>query len=246
MCDTLDDWLRTLGLLMFDPSHVTWSKETKTAAINQAISAVTAVRPDGFSTVIEVKLKPGEEQSLPNGVTNIVGDIRQVCVDKSGTTVTLPPVKKGDESESTAFKFFAGKGCVAEPDKFTEGSECDRWQIASWTYDTNTPTRLLVDPPVPSGITPTIKVAVHGCPKCYVYPADATTELPCGFKTEITEYALYMLYSIDAESEFYAAKSQRHFSNFATMMDRSYRAVSRVGSGYSKGKVGSGDPQVVR
>jgi hypothetical protein len=62
---------------------------------------------------------------------------------------------------------------------------------------------------------------------------------------ELYEYALYVLYDLEQESEFAQARSQKHLTAFRAMMQDGYRAESRFGSGFFKGQVGTGDPRVV-
>lgn len=247
MCDTLKQWLTRLESLLYDKEGITWTAEDKTEALNLAIAAVAAYMPDAYTRTIEHELVAGEEQKLPSGVSNIIGDIRTVCKDKDGTTTTLSPVKKGEEYENVAFKFFGDKRCVgSDTEQKDSTNTCSKWALTSWTYDSRSPTRLIVSPPVPNGAKSTIKLTVAECPTCLTYPADLDKELPCGYRAEITDYALSVLYSMPQENEQSLSNSVIHRKQYMDGMAVHYKAASRLGSGYYKGREGSGDPMVVR
>ena len=247
MCDNLKQWLKRLDTLSFDKESITWTAEDKTEALNLAVAAVAAYMPDAFSRTIEHELVAGEEQKLPNGVSNIIGDIRTICVDKDGNETTLSPVKKGEEYENVAFKFFGDKRCVgSDPEQKDSENTCSKWALTSWTYDSRAPSRLIVSPPVPKGAKAKIKLTVAECPSCLSYPSDLETELPCDYRAEITDYALSVLYSIPQENEQALSHATTHRRQYLEGMSQHYRSASRLGSGYYKGKEGNGDPMVVR
>lgn len=242
----LSQLISDLGHLTADENHITWSEQKKTVAINLALAAISSIRPDANTETIDFELSEGSEQTLPAGVSTIIGDIRPICIAADGKEVVQTPVKKADESEMTAFKYYKTK-CSTSSGEFASDNTCSKWQMSGWTYDSRSPTRLIVDPPVPAGVKPKIKLTVTKCPDSLSYPADKAKDIGCKYMAELYEYALYVLYDIEQESEMSHSRSQKHLTTFRTMMQDGYRAESKFGSGYYKGQVGSGsgDPRVV-
>lgn len=238
----LSQLISDLGHLSADENHITWSEEKKTVAINLALAAISSIRPDANTETIDFELSEGSEQLLPAGVSTIVGDIRTICIGADGKETVQTPVKKADESEITAFKFY-NKKCSSSD--YSSDNTCSKWQMSGWTYDVRSPRRLVVDPPIPAGVKPKIKLTVTKCPESLSYPADKNKDVGCKYMAELIEYAMYVLYDIEQESEFSQARSQKHLTTFRAMMQDGYRAESRFGSGYFKGQVGTGDPRAV-
>jgi hypothetical protein len=240
----LSQLISDLGELTADENHVTWSEKKKTVAINLALAAISSIRPDANVETVDYELSEGSEQTLPAGVSAIIGDIRPICVGADGKEVVQTPVKKADESEITAFKYYKTK-CSTSSGEFASDNTCSKWQMSGWTYDSRSPTRLIVDPPIPPGVKPKIKLTVTKCPDSFSFPADKDKTIGCKYMAELYEYALYILYDLEQESEFAQARSQKHLTAFRAMMQDGYRAESRFGSGFFKGQVGTGDPRVV-
>lgn len=245
-CETLEQWVNRLRMLSVDREDVTWPIDEKVNALNMAISAVSAMRPDLYTETVEVELKAGTEQQLPNGVTAIVGDIRSLCIGSDGKQTEGNPAKMADESEARAFAFFADKRCLGENAKYSSDNTCSKWQLTSFTHDARAPQRLLVQPAVPDGVKPKIKIVVQRCPDCYSWETDKAKELPCKYTPAIAEYALYILYNNEQESEYSKARADSHFKRYTDFMSAGYRADARYGSGYYLGQVGDKDIAVVR
>ena len=94
-------------------------------------------------------------------------------------------------------------------------------------------------------ITAKIKLTVTKCPDSFSFPADKDKTIGCKYMAELYEYALYVMFDIEQESEFAQARSQKHLTTFRAMMQDGYRAEQRFGSGFWKGQVGTADPRVV-
>jgi hypothetical protein len=90
----LSQLISDLGELTADENHVTWSEKKKTVAINLALAAISSIRPDANVETVDYELSEGSEQTLPAGVSAIIGDIRPICVGADGKEVVQTPVKK--------------------------------------------------------------------------------------------------------------------------------------------------------
>jgi len=245
-CETLSQWVEKLRILSVDREDISFPLDEKVNALNMAVQAISLMRPDLYTETIEVELKAGAEQTLPTGVTAIVGDIRTICIGKDGKQTDGNVAKIADEGEVRAFSFFKDKKCLGENAKYTSDNTCSKWQLGSYTHDPRAPQRLLVQPPIPDGLKPKIKVVVQRCPDCFTWNTDKDKELPCKYGTAIAEYALYALYNTEQESEYSKARADSHFKRYTDLMGLGYRADSRYGSGYYLGQVGDKDIGVVR
>jgi hypothetical protein len=244
--------VRELALALVDEEHVAWTEQRKVDAIVQAIGIVASFVPQEFSNSVRVTLKAGSQQDLPLGVSNISGNVVQVCVDKDGNEVKETPKQKGDNSESVAFKYWREKSCkggvvgskaaTGLSIDYPANSPCARWQLKSYDSDGATPTKFTVTPPVPVGVSPVIEIVATSCAPCLTWGKDQDYVLPCKFTAAIREFALSDLLAIpSADTATSVQDATLHYTKAKDILNGFIIGDKRMGSGFVSGEVGDGD-----
>ena len=253
-CDTLDQFIRRMASTLVDAEHITWTEADITDAVSDGLSAISSHRPEMFVEPVEVTLVPGSLQTLPEGTIAIVGNIHNICVAVDGTTTDGPIATMISADDIRALSYVASTNCISiptgDPATITAQSmatnSCKLYQVSSYVFDPRRPTSLIVSPSVPVGVRPRIQIIAQKCAPCLTWPESKGAELPCKYRPELKEYAMYALLSKQRESEAALGNAARHLTNFYNMMGIKYRQESHYQSGFFLGAKGDGDQAVVR
>jgi hypothetical protein len=257
---TVGAWVDALDAILVDPERVTWPADVRASYLSLAMDALREARPDAFVDEIEIPLVPGSAQVAPVGVTEFVGTPRTTCTDSTGATVTTTEASVVDKNTILAFGAFpscsstggGSIGAAASPSGTTTttsaGAKCSEWVMKGFESSAATPGFFSVTPPVPNGVTPTIKVRVNLCAPVYEWPADENTKVLCRHKAALMEQLLYYCYQTPQESELAFNRAVANSQRFERMLGFQYRMQARHNSGYFLGRQpdGTPDPQVAR
>ena len=242
---------------LVDEDHVAWTEQRKVDAIVSAVGIIASFVPQEFNSAKRITLKAGSEQDLPTGISNISGTVTQICKDKDGNEVKETPVKKSDNSETTAFKYWREKACkngkagsremTGLSIDYPANNPCARWQLRSYDSDGSTPNKFTVTPPVPTGVEPMIEVMATSCVPCLTWDKDQDYVLPCKFTAAIREFALADLLALpSADTATSTQDSALHYNRAKDILNGFMVGDARIGSGYVAGEIGDGDPNVLR
>jgi len=202
--------------------YTRWSRVSIIQYVYDGLLQVALYRPDAFTSPVDVTLVPGNKQTLPDGVTNIVGFVDPLNVTEDSFGLT---------------RAFNKKACSEEYD-------CDGnvvYSLKSYNYDARNPKYFFVSPPVPNGLpTPPVVTLVGVSAPPVVDTTWWLKELPGDVKyhNAVVAWALSRAYEVDTESEnsFRLMNFQR--SEFYRMMGIKYQMDSKFTSGWYAGQRG--------
>lgn len=182
----------------------TWSKETLIDYYNEAALLTVANRPDAFADTVEITLKPGSLQTIPEGYRAFAKI--ELNVNTDGTEAS--PVVPGDEYFT---KIMAKKACLADACT-TSASD---YAVKSFTKSNLSDTEFAVSPPVPAGMSPRVKaVLIKNPAKVCPGDFDKCVQFNAIYSPAIVEWMLYRAWSGDAEILGGANQAALHRNTF--------------------------------
>lgn len=186
-----------------DPSSVTWSDSTHLIpALNDALRALVAVRPDAASVTAVRLLSPGTQQSIPSDGVRLLRVIRNAGEDglsSIGRAVRRVSMETLDASMPTWH------------------SASGQAEIREYAHDERVPREFWVYPPVTS--SPTIGVLLTYV-KTLAAIAAKTDTFPVDeyFAPAVEAFMLYRLWGGDDEASPNYQAAQAQFSAFQTLL----------------------------
>lgn len=211
-----------------------------------SLSALAEARPDAFKSVIEIPLVAGSYQQLPAGVTFLNQIIDTVYKDANGNVVNCAsqPSKVDDEFLS---KYGKWGNCISKdvPAAGSAVDPCAEYSADSYSYSKAEGNFFEVTPAAPVGTTASVKASVYKNPDKVELAAIDTFQV-CDYANIIFARMMANVLMIDAADDSILKKHQLYNQEWLDFVRLNYRSASRIGSGYYLGKVGEGDPNVVR
>lgn len=192
--------------------YIRWSKEEIQEYVNDALIQVAMLKPDAFSQLVEMPLKAGAMQELPENVTQLV-DI--VGTKNQFGCVSGKPSRLDTSASSVARTYFGNANChqhVARGDYLVKGYE----------FDPNNPNVFYVSPPVPAGQS--VSLLIQGV----VIPSGENAKVPSKYHNAVIEWALYRAFGKDLESAADNQLSQQHLQHFYSILQLSQQAEDRL------------------
>lgn len=195
---------------------------------NEALIQVSLHRPDAFTTVTNVQLQPGVQQSLPAGVTGLASVL-------SNNDPQNPLAVMRDDIGLV--RTFNKKLCNYELD--CSGNVV--YKISSYSYDPRTPGYFYVSPPVPAGMNPAPSLPISAVTSPPTL--DSTSwfnNIPVDTKyyNAILAWMLSKAYEVDTESETSFRQMQYQRNEFYRMLGIKYTMESKYNSGWYLGQRG--------
>lgn len=231
VCNSLQGWVETLGLLSSDKEHVTVSFDDKVHIINKAVSMVASARPDMFTETIDFTLSPGQYQTLPESVISVVGS--PVVVKSNGMT-GVAAKQVGEEVISAFATFNKYRNCQSASSNVSSEEKAetlsDKWVMQSYAYDPRNPTQMIVSPDVPEGTQPKIKLTIQSQPPCYSVN-DVCAKLPTKYQGELLERIMYLYFNIPSESESALRRMELHATQYYSLLGFNYKYQKAFASG---------------
>lgn len=231
-CTTVSEFLDNIGVILNDKGDEKacsqfkrWPDTSRFEAYKEAICSLKEMRPDAFSERVEVPLVAGQMQEVPEGYDRILS----VVGNADGTKISAL-----DERSSVFNDQVAGLqiGCRA--------GVSGAYSATSADVDPNNDRAFCVTPSVSavqaSDGSTVIAMAVKS-DDCLCL----TDCVPGQFKSSITDWILFRMYSFETDSQYLLQKSSSHRNYFERSVDKQYRYHQAQGSGYWNGAVGSGD-----
>lgn len=196
--------------------HIRWTENELIEYANDAVLQLMVVRPDVFTKVVDLPLKPGSQQELPEPISQLIDvlGVRDVFGRVSGR-----PMRKNAAAAAVARNWFDELSCEVTA---ADGSYVPR----SYEFAPENPRMFYVEPPVPSGASVTLIVNAVVTPK----HAELDDKLPIEsrFHNAVIEWMLYRAYSKDIESAHDNQTSQQHLAHFYNILQVSQLADDRL------------------
>lgn len=195
----------------FDPDvgkHLTWDRCLVESAANDAICMLASLRPELFTTEVEVKLESSAcVQRLPADCEGLTGFI---CIeDEDGNQI---PVTEGDyDSVSRVVAFPPVRRRFKCDVGRNNSSDVAQYTVAQHPRN---PRLFAIAPQPPPGTELTL---IGECVDTDQITVDPCKDFPNELKPwvlPITELSLYQMLSIDSADAAIAARAQQHVSMF--------------------------------
>ena len=161
-----------------DVAYVHWTKQDLLTYIRNAIAIVAMVRKEEFTSTVDVELVEGIIQELPAPCKSL----RTVQGQKDENGVITKRVRETKISNLTGFNRAV---CTS-----STRSSSSEYTVKSYSYDEADPKVVIVDPPVPKGVSATLTIT------CYAPPE-----------------MLYYAYGVDIEDVANRERSNQHWKN---------------------------------
>lgn len=232
-CSTIDELVSRVAQQLADPEFVTWTRAAIFDYFGEAACQLAANRPDAFVEVVDLTLKPGAIQTLPDEY------VAFVAIEENADATVVNPVSPSDAYFSRVLR---NKRC-----KVTDCVVVGAYAVDVATKSPNSERIFTVSPPVPFGLAPSVKASVVTKPPSYcMTKGSACSGVPCKFEAALIEWVLYRAWSMDAELAGAVQIAQMHYKNFYQMLGVQLKREAAFGSGYWAGQKGNGDEQFMR
>jgi hypothetical protein len=118
------------------------------------------------------------------------------------------------------------------------------YKARTYAIDPKEPKAFYVSPPVPTGLTPTVKATVFTPPTKYTLTNINDDVLVHNkYEQSILDYMLGRAFQIDLESPQGRANANTHLSNFYNLFGMKYKFEAAYRAGNYNGSIGDGDPR---
>lgn len=192
--------------------YVHWTEEDWLSYVKMAVGIIGMVDQDLFTTTVDVDLRPGSVQDIPapcqslrtvRGQRNKDGAVDHIIRKRSMSSMKLPSINRPVCRVSTA----------------TTGD----YKVKSYTIDPDDPKMVIVDPPVPDGVTATMVVTCYAPPKMESLEED----LPINdtHSAIVFELILYYAWGVDIEDQANRERSNKHWDNALKLMEINDKAT---------------------
>ena len=215
---------------MNDEARTRWQETDAIYYLNDALLAVFNARPDAFTITKNVTLVAGSTQSVAG------------CVDLMSVNQNSPSGGFITRGDLDLFRTYNGDPCSLP----RTVEQIAGYEVDQWFYDQRNPGTWFVYPPVPAGVTVTVQVTCKELPVAYTVANLGTVVEPQRYRSALLEWMKKRAYEVDSESLTSFNLMQFHAAQFDRFMGIGYTADSRHQSGYEVGRIGTGDPRVVR
>lgn len=217
----------------FNREYRRWTRPTWMQYLNQALAEVGAYRPEAYAGEVDAPLVPGAIQSAPAGVSSVM----RVAANSDGA-----PVK---EADSGLFSAFAPYATCPPKLRFVNG--LPRYRVISSAVDGKNPKTFYVSPPVPQGLSVTVKLeVVRDTPELTLADWDKPLEIDSKFLNNVVDFMMARAFQLNTESAVSQTKAQQLYQLFYQVMGVKYKIDASYKSGYYMGQTGEGDPRAMR
>lgn len=170
----------------YDPElpFVRWTEENWFNAFRYALSMVSLLKPDEFTTQVTIPLMPGSRQSLPPACDRVLSPV--------------DPIRK---TSRRAANMLAGRPSCVE-------TFSGDYKVSSYHYDTSDKDALYVDPPVPAGANATLTITCTTVP----WPKSVDEDVSANQRLHapILDIMLWYAFGFDTESVPSRDRAQAH------------------------------------
>lgn len=213
----IDDMVAEVADLLNDNedgcAYVRWSKSSIKHWLLEGYSFACNVATHKNTDLVEIELKEGSVQKLPEGYEQFVR-----VVNNPGTNELI-----SDATEKKAKDRYRNIGaaslddCKTTSSGSTLGSESSvdaDYQIKTWEGEPMSSSLFYVNPPVPKGYTGKVKVLAI---KIVDISSDMT-QVPVWAHAMAIDWALHRAYATESESQYSMEKSKMHRDNYYQLL----------------------------
>lgn len=212
--------------------YMRWTRDMLVGYMNQGLKEIAAYKPDAFARTLDLSLVAGRVQKLPEGVS-----LRGIGAGRDG--------RMAHASEDSLLKSFTGYAPCPPRPQMKNGRI--HYAVKSFAVDSADPSFFYVSPPVPVGISVSIKAQVDGVVTEYTLADwDKTVVVSDKYYNNLLTYMRGQAYALDHESQVSLSQSAALLTSFYQVMGVKYKVEAARNSGYENGKIGTGDLRSAR
>lgn len=188
-----------------DEQYVHWLEEDWLSYVKMAIGIVTLADQSAFTKVMDIELVEGSVQEIPDecktlkavrGVKDERGVITHRVRKRASNTLKLPAISRPLCKSITK-------------------SNSD-YVVKSYALDDDDDRIIVVEPPVPAGVTGLLTISCYSPPT--VETEDDDIELTQAQQTAVFELVLYYAWGVDIEDTANRERSNTHWKHAMTLL----------------------------
>jgi len=228
-CPRASDLLARASAILSDNSvgaDRTWPQGELLQHLNEALMELHKLRPDIFTQVVAMELRPGAAQVVPPGYSSFVGLLSNITVDETGFETASAPIVESDGHFAAALE---RKPCLSAP----RGSAAAApYTIASYSRDAEVSTSFVVSPPVPVGQAPQVRAKLVAWPP--VFSPSTLGEclgVAAAYQASLLDWVLMRSYAKETDSQYAVAQVERYRKAWYDALNVAYLQDSRWNSG---------------
>lgn len=186
--------------------YVHWTEADWISYARMAVGILATAESDLFTTVVDIKLEPGSVQYLPSECSAL----RSVRGQRGDNNSITSLIRKRSFSSINLPR-------ISRPSCHSTTSSTNGYTVKSYAVDPADPTSLIVDPPVPDGVSATMVITCYSPPVLSSVEDDIQindTHLPIIF-----ELMLYYAWGVDIEDQANRERSDTHWNNAIKLLD---------------------------
>lgn len=210
---TLNRMIERATVQLLDPGNVRWPRAAVVDYLNEALREVLAHRPDAFATTVDLPLRAGAMQQLPQEYASLSS------IEQSMNERGVQRVREGD------YKYYRLRTCPdAAPPRGFHVRTYIKHPIDDAIY--------YVEPPVPPDCRTTVLATVIRKPGNY--DADeGELEIPirAEFEAQVLDWVCFRCLSGDHESETARTQAKVHLESFIKLLGLKDKAALRYHNG---------------
>jgi len=211
--------------------YTRWTINMLLSYTNTGLAEISGYKPDAFTATSSLVLVSGSYQTMASNV-------RLISVD-SNTDGSL--VHEADLDLLRAYRTYDSNSLPI--DFSAQGTP--QYHARSFAIDPKNPTTFYISPPVPVGLSPSVRVTVQDTvPEYTDSMLDQTIPLESKYRPNLWDYVLARAFELDMESRESRANAQMHFTAFWQAMGVKYKRETQFRNGFYNGQVGEGDSRV--
>lgn len=192
-------------------ANIRWSVQEIQEYVNDALVQLALLKPEAFAKTVEMPLKAGSYQELPEDIMQLI-DL--IGVKDAYGRIHGKPLRLDTNASYVSHAYFADLACQVAVN--------GRYVMRSYVFDPKNPQAIFVYPPVPAGEE--LSLLVNGV----VVTQEGKGEVPRKWHNAVIEWALYRAFSKDTESPVNQQKGSQHLQHFYSILNLSTQAEDRL------------------
>lgn len=207
-----------------------WERARLISYLNDGLAELSCYRPEEFSSLVNLTLVAGHRQSANAPTQRVVS----INANADGSFVS--------EADLDLLRAFAPHNCCAAEVVF-DAQGNPYYKARSYCIDPKETRAFYVSPPVPNGLTPTVKATVVTVPAYTLADWEVDVPVDAKYQTALIDFIQGRAHDIDMESPMARQLADKHLGRFYNMLGVKYRYESAFRAGNWNGMTGDGDPR---
>lgn len=210
-----------------------WGRGLLLDYLNLGLKEIGIYKPDAFTKSIDLALVPGEVQTVSDEIS-----LLSIDANADGSKINIADID--------LVKSYGAYAVCAPKIKIKDGRPIIK--IMSVSIDKDNPRTFYVSPPVPTGMSLSVRATIIDSPPKYTL-TDWTknVKIESKYTNALIQFMMAKAYELNREvSPQDRANSLQYYQMFYDGLGVKRKIEDRFKAGYHSGKMGTGDPQAGR